>query len=224
MNLILSALAVVLLVFIFPDFIRRHRTGLYALSYVLFFGIVVYALSDVRYVLYENFETLAALFERLFVKGTLPTAIFVAVMFAGALGPRHILGKRLISVRTELSIIGSVLIGAHVVVYTVGFIRNPMLEPLELMLLCTALLSYALVLPLWATSYITVRRRIRPDHWKRLQRLAYVVYFLMFLHGFLIHAFISGSLLDLCAYFAVFGMYLALRIRKCFGDMEVLQK
>lgn len=195
-------------------FIRKHGMGLYALSYALFFACFYYAFSDIRYEMPEFAEGAAAVFERLFIKGTLPTAIFTVVMYAGALNPGWFFTKRLLQVRMELSIIGSVLISAHILIYLIGFIKHPIYEALELSLLLSAAAAFLLLIPLWATSYIKIRRRMSPILWKRVQKLAYPLYFLIFLHGAVIHALLTKSSADFCAYIFVFGVYLALKLKK----------
>lgn len=45
----------------------------------------------------------------------------------------------------------------------------------------------AIMLPLFITSFKRVRRRMKPGNWKRLQRLAYVFYGLMYIHVLLLN-------------------------------------
>lgn len=121
-------------------------------------------------------------------------AIYLAVMFAGALPKRWKITKRLLSVRSEMSIIGGIVIFAHclrvISLVPLSFSRYWGLiwseGALPMMLACgiigPALLA-CFVVP-WVTSFPPVRRRMSFSTWKKTQRLAYPFMALLVLQGF----------------------------------------
>ena len=122
--------------------------------------------------------------------------LYFIVMFAGAL-ERTPLVKRLLSVRSELSVIGGIVIAAHLV-RVVGFLMlslSPMWErmwgqPAAGIMFAAAVivglpLTVTFLVP-WITSFKAVRRRLSPKAWKRTQLLAYPFVFLMVAQGFLL--------------------------------------
>lgn len=119
---------------------------------------------------------------------------YLVVMFIGALD-RTPLVKRLLSVRTELSVIGGIIIMGHVVrVATMPFLfANPAWMDMwgspagEFMFAAVVvvgpLLTLVFVVP-WITSFRAIRRRMQPATWKKVQKLAYPFMVLLVLQGF----------------------------------------
>lgn len=120
-------------------------------------------------------------------------AIYLAVMFAGALPKRWKATKRLLSIRSEMSIIGGIVIFAHC-------LRVLSLAPLSFswywgliwgegalpMLLACGVVGPALLVCFmvpWVTSFPFVRRRMSYPAWKRTQKLAYPFMALLVLQG-----------------------------------------
>lgn len=123
-------------------------------------------------------------------------SFYLIVMFAGAL-ERTPWVKRLLSVRTELSVVGGIVIAGH----TLRVLRLPAMMASEgmrqawgspageLMFAASTVVGPVLgvlFLVLWVTSFRAVRRRMQPGAWKRLQRLAYPFMALMLAQGFLL--------------------------------------
>lgn len=123
-----------------------------------------------------------------FARGALSTAFFVVVMYLGVL-PAKLPGvKALRSVRSEMSIIGCILAIGHVIYF--GIYYFPRLfaspdEPLPLPYAVATWITIALLIlmaPLLVTSFRALRKRMRPGNWKRVQRLAYPFYALLYTH------------------------------------------
>lgn len=122
--------------------------------------------------------------------------LYLVVMFVGAL-ERTPLVKRLLSIRSELSVIAGIVIAAHVV-RVAGFFTlslTPMWErvwgqPAASLMFAAAVivgvpLTATFLVP-WVTSFKVVRRRMSQKAWKRTQLLAYPFIALMVAQGFLL--------------------------------------
>ena len=122
--------------------------------------------------------------------------LYFVVMFAGAL-ERTPAVKRLLSVRTELSVIGGFLVAGHLV-RVFGFLAmsltpawgqiwgHPAAELMFAAAVVVGLPLTATFLAPWITSFRFVRRRMPAGAWKRVQKLAYPFMFLMVAQGFLL--------------------------------------
>lgn len=160
----------------------------------------------------------------LFSRGALATALFIVVMFTGALPNGSAAIKRLMPVRAELSIIASFLTLGHNIAfgktYFVQLFTAPERLPVPILLaaVCSALMI-AILLPLLVTSFRTVRRRMRPRAWKKLQRASYAFYALIYVHVMLLYVplYQQGTgeyLINIVAYSVIFFGYAAMRLRK----------
>ncbi len=139
-------------------------------------------------------------------------SLYVIVMFIGAL-KKKVVVKRLLSIRTEMSVIGGIIIFGHV------------LTVLELLMLSVmpiwdiiwgpaATIMFAAIMPVgvaltlcflipWITSFRVVRKAMSYKTWKNIQKLAYPFMILMLLQGFLLalgHA-IYGMPLEYMTFF-----------------------
>ena len=160
----------------------------------------------------------------LFSRGALATALFIVVMFTGALPNGSSAIRRLMPVRAELSIIASFLTLGHNIAFgRTYFVRlftapEQLPAPLLLAAICSALMI-AILLPLLITSFRAVRRKMRPRAWKKLQRTAYAFYALIYLHVMLLYVPLyqqgnRGYLANILAYTLIFFAYAAMRLRK----------
>lgn len=148
------------------------------------------------------------------VMGTLSTLLtssyagvsfFLIVMFIGAMRPSPLV-KRLYAVRSELSILGGIIIFGHVL-RVFDFPANFANEQFSTiwgptacgwMIVATAVIGPLLTVVFlvgWTTSFPAIRRRMKPRTWKRLQRAtAYPFMALMLAQGFCLavgHALIA---------------------------------
>ncbi len=154
-------------------------------------------------------------------KGILATAFLTVVIFIGVLPEGSKYRKKLVPIRAELSIIGSILIISHVISYSALYIAQllraaALKSAVEVALILSVVLTIIFV-PLAITSINAVRKRMRLATWKRLQKLTYPFLALTYAH---IIAFLFPSLLQLSmhafltcgAYTVVFGLYTVLRL------------
>ena len=119
-------------------------------------------------------------------KGALSGALFVIIMWAGALPNGHRLLKRIMPVRGQLSILACILVFAHAVTfrnYILSLFTAPgKLKGTVLAASICSLLLLLIMLPLFVTSFKAVRRKMNAKRWKALQRTAYVFYGLILGH------------------------------------------
>lgn len=160
----------------------------------------------------------------IFAKGSLGTAMFVAVMYAGALPKGSKLIAPLMKIRGELSITAAILVLCHNFTYGITYFKMLFIKPeaLSATQLTAAIISLVLIIimiVLTVTSFQAVRKKMQAKKWKQLQRTAYVFYGLMYVHIMLIN--IPYARLGLGMYVAnvviysiVFLGYAAMRIAK----------
>lgn len=95
------------------------------------------------------------------------------VMFAGVFRKRWIVYKKILLVRGDLAILGFIFLIPHGI------------ERLSLALngyQSTGLVAAIVMLPLTISSFMIIRKRIRPDRWKKLHKLAYLAYLMIYIH------------------------------------------
>lgn len=119
---------------------------------------------------------------------------YLIVMFAGAL-ERTPTVKRLLSVRSELSVIGGIVVMGHVVrIVDFPFLfANPLWSQIwgspavDYMFIAAVVIGPVLTLCFlvpWITSFRVIRKRMAPATWKKTQKLAYPFMALMVAQGF----------------------------------------
>ena len=157
-------------------------------------------------------------------RGAFATALFAAVMWTGALpnGSKSI--RLLMPIRGELSILACILTLAHNISYGRTYFRFLFAQPgrLPANQLAAAICSLVLIiimLPLFVTSFPVVRKKMNARSWKRLQRLAYGFYALLYVHIMLLSVPYAlegrgGYVLNVLVYSVVFLGYAVCRIMK----------
>ncbi|MGV8084286.1 MAG: hypothetical protein AB2L09_11735 [Coriobacteriia bacterium] len=166
-------------------------------------------------------------------RGILAMALFVVVMYSGVF-PR---GSRVTGVlgpiRAELSIIACILALAHCVNYLDSYIgilltNVAVIGMNQFASLVLALVLFAMLIVLGATSLKSIRRHMKAATWKNIQRSSYVFFGLIYVHALLVlyPSAIKGvgdALPTLVAGGVVFGLYYVLRISRHLSDKKKLQ-
>lgn len=155
--------------------------------------------------------------------GTLPTALFVIVMYARVLPKKSRVFRCAMSLRGETAILAAIFGLTHIVYYG-HFIekRTRIMQGIsvtEIVTLAIAALLILLLVPLTITSFKRIRRKMNGKRWKKLQSWSYLFYGLLYFHIALAlyPGAVSGDrrkIADLCCYTAIFGIYLAMRVGK----------
>jgi DMSO/TMAO reductase YedYZ heme-binding membrane subunit len=154
-------------------------------------------------------------------RGYIALSLFALVMFVGAFDDDSLIRRTLQPIRAELSIIASILIVGHFLPYLMGYMQQltglVLIRTNIVISLGISLALLILLVPLTVTSFTVVKRRMRPAIWKKLQKLAYVFFLLVYVHltAFLLPSAIQGSptaLTSVAIYSVIFLAYLALRV------------
>lgn len=212
MDLFIVIGAVVLLSLCASNRIKKYGKGIYALSAFISLAALVWQFGPWREDAPDELIEWIILGEKYFLRGIIATGIFIVVMWTGALNPKKSYTKKLLKVRAEWSVIGGMFIIPHIISRAVLYWPPSELRPAELFLYIDGILCLVLLIPLWLTSFIPIRRKMPAKAWKRLQKLAYPFYALIGLHGIILHFCLSGVQPAAWAYVCIFGLYLVKRI------------
>lgn len=217
MLLIISLVLAVAFVFLCGKALKKHPNLFY-----IGVGIITAVLALIPFDGVPDFVNnyILALFRR----GSLATAIFIIVMYTGALKNGSALMKKLIVIRGELSIMASIMILCHNIffgkTYFVRLFTSASTMPVtQLLAAIASLLMLVIMIPLAIMSFPKVRKKMKPKLWKRLQHFAYAFYALIYIHIFLLtyssaQARRGDYALSLILYTIIFGVYLVMRVRK----------
>lgn len=214
---ILSLVLALLLVVGLGDQIKKYPVVFYTLSVVLGVGVSVYYQMGFQETLPEWLtDYVIAPFKR----GAFSTALFILVMYAGALNTKWSITKKLYKVRGEISIIACILTLAHNFIYgrkhfpNLFFHANEM-KPQYFIATLLTLVMILMMLPLMVTSFQVVRKRMPSHTWKKVQKMAYPFFALIYIHimtVFLPRA--EKKWLEILLYTVIFAGYAVLRVRK----------
>ena len=111
-----------------------------------------------------------------FIKGFIGFAFFYVVMITGALNPKWKLTKKLRGVRAPYSIIGFVLLMSHTLNYAAEILSQQRAIPYF------GIGAFIIMIPLFITSFLEIRKKMKPQTWTKLQRWAYLSYALILIH------------------------------------------
>ena len=217
MLFIISLIIVALFIYFLKDSLKKYANIFYIGAAVI--SIAVFLLEFLPMHLFVKNNILG-----IFAKGSLGTAMFVVVMYTGALPKGNKLIAPLMKIRGELSITAAILVLCHNFTYGMTYFRmlftkTSLLSATQLAAAVISLVLISIMLVLTVTSFPSVRKKMQAKKWKQLQRTAYVFYGLMYVHIMLIN--IPYARLGLGMYVAnvviysiVFLGYAAMRISK----------
>ena len=217
MLFIISLIIVALFIYFLKDSLKKYANIFYIGAAVI--SIAVFLLEFLPMHLFVKNNILG-----IFAKGSLGTAMFVVVMYTGALTKGNKLIAPLMKIRGELSITAAILVLCHNFTYGMTYFRmlftkTSLLSATQLAAAVISLVLIAIMIVLTVTSFPSVRKKMQAKKWKQLQRTAYVFYGLMYVHIMLIN--IPYARLGLGMYVAnvviysiVFLGYAAMRIAK----------
>lgn len=159
-------------------------------------------------------------------QAALSMALFVIVMFIGALPRKSAAFRHLMPVRSQLSILACILALGHMVVYLLciprlfsgGLVTAGVLAGFAVAVALTVLLAV-----LGPTSVQKVRERLGHRRWKAVQRWAYLFYGLTYGHLMLVLApsveqGVATATATAAVYTAVFAVYTVARIGRVVAD------
>jgi DMSO/TMAO reductase YedYZ heme-binding membrane subunit len=159
-------------------------------------------------------------------------ALFALVMFAGVFSEGSRIRAILLPLRRELSILGCIFASGHVIAYASTFLPRLLgggvaTEMNLAVSLSISLILTALLVLLTVTSFVAVRRVMKPESWRRVQLLAYPFFGLIYLHLIFVltPSALTGNpstILSITVYTVLFVGYLTLRLRKALLERRQL--
>ena len=227
MQFVISLCLVTLIVLVAGEVLRKRPLPFYVGAILLASVSVAFSWNGIR------------ILEPVIARGALTGALFTLVMFAGAFPQGSFGAKTFMTVRAQLSIIGSIFALSHglslgksyFLRIVSGIVGKENAGSFDFITIISLLISATLLLvmlPLFVTSFKVIRKKMNPKAWKNLQRFAYLFYALMYLH---ILAFeipkamrgVKGYAVNVFAYSLVFMSYLFCRIlRAAYKDRKEL--
>lgn len=221
MVFLISLILTALLIASGRNFLKKHAAVCYVLAAAISAAVVVCTATGAS----AAFPAwVRSWIWPIFARSALSTALFAAVMYAGAVPNGSKLMKAVMPIRGELSIIASILTLGHNISFGLTYFRLLFTQPdrlpvNQLLAAICSLVMLCIMLPLFITSFKCVRKKMKGSSWKKLQRLAYGFYALIYIHVLLLT--IPGAqkgngsyLLTVVVYSVVFLTYGALRVRK----------
>lgn len=226
MNLIISLIIATAVAYYGKTIIRKKSTWCYIGTLVASVGLIAAYTSIAKS---QGTFLNDSVFGAPVYAGSIATALFIIVMYLGAVPKKHWLFKNFRGIRGQLSIIATILTLVHNV--TMLFYVKPIMMAGGTMAVMfrfvaiTTLLMLLLLLPLFITSFICVHKKMKEKTWKKVQRLAYPYYALIYIHVLLgnVPGMLGGDVMDtidVLVYSVVFITYFVLRIKKAIQDKK----
>ncbi len=137
--------------------------------------------------------------------GYVGLSFFLVVMYSGVV-EKGKMKKSLVATRAEMAILGTIFIAVHglkSIIYYTFDLKVLFSAPLSFYI---GIISLVIAIPLFITSFMKIRKKMKGKNWKRLHKLAYIFYLAVGLHLILIQ---NDRMLF---YIGIFGLYFVLRI------------
>ncbi|MBQ9895004.1 MAG: FMN-binding protein [Ruminococcus sp.] len=225
MLFLISLVIAVLVAFCLDKPLKKHPVLFYAAAAVLTVITIITEQSNV---------TISNSFVRdyvlgVFTRGALGAAFWAVVMWAGALPNGTFAIKKIMPIRGELSITAAILTLSHVITYGIQHISDIIRDRTGsgdafrsfVITSIVCLVMVLIMIPLTIMSFKTIRKKMDPKTWKKIQRAAYIFYAFIFVHVMVL--FIpkaqkgkDGYFLSVIVYSVIFIGYAVMRIRKAY--------
>ncbi|MBX4264597.1 ferric reductase-like transmembrane domain-containing protein [Clostridium estertheticum] len=221
MIFIYSLIFVLLLSLLFTSNIKKNYWTYYLIS--IFIGIITTVYEVLRITSDVKIYGFPLFLEKIFIRGYISIAFFILVMFAGALNPKWKITRKLQNIRAELAIIASIFIIPHALIYFVRFIilklpkmfSTGVIPKLYIAYIIAGIIAFVIMIPLFITSFKRIRSKMQSGKWRKLQKRAYIFYFLIYIHILIIMLNEKETdLLKLSSYTIIFGTYTILKLIK----------
>ncbi|SHJ21158.1 FMN-binding protein [Pseudobutyrivibrio xylanivorans] len=222
MVFLISLCLALIFILVCGDSLKKNPVPFYIGTFAISFLSIFAAWSDMA---------MPALIENWIIPivagGGLTGAFFAIVMYAGAFPNRSLGAKTFIPLRGPLSIIASINGLGHSVAYGLSYYKKALngFSELSTSLIIFIVLSTIMTLimiPLFITSFVSVRRKMKAVTWKKLQRMAYIFYALLFVHVMMLMVppALKGSKgydITVFVYVFIYLSYLVCRLAKATG-------
>ena len=229
MILIYSLIFAAGLSLIFTKQIKKYYWLFYSLAILL--AASTFGFELLRLISNKKLYGIVADIEKASIKGILSIAFFFLVMVAGALNTKWNLTRKMYSIRAELAIIASILMLPHGFIYIIRFIMSVNKSGIRalpityLSYIIVGIIGFIIMIPLFITSFKSIRRKMSAIKWKKIQKWAYAFYFLGYAHIFII--LVNKKSIDwtkLSTYTILFGAYTVMKIIKVIKSKKVKAK
>jgi len=221
MIFICTLVLVSILSLLFTSSIKKNSHMYYSLAG--FIAIITSIYEILRITSNMKLDGFILTLEKTSIRGLISISFFILVMYAGALNSKWTITRKLLSVRAELAILGSIMMLPHGVIYFVRFlilklpkiISEGTFPILYFTYIAIGIIGFIVMIPLFITSIKKMRRKMKGQQWKKLQRWAYLFYFLAYAH--ILFILLNEKEIDwlrLSSYTIIFSGYMSLRLLK----------
>lgn len=217
MNLITGILFTIIFYSLTANLIKKYPVIFY-LGIYAWTGFVVYYYNmgfD------RNFPTwFNEYFMKIFSRGIFATASFMIVMFLGTITKHNDFSKKLMAIRGEMSIMASLLVFSHNIIFGLRYFpilfTNPSSMPQrQLIASIITIFLLLMLIPLFVTSFKTVRRKMKAKSWKNLQKMAYPFFIGIYIHVMVLYSSNwKENMVGVVIYTLIYLAYIILRLRK----------
>ncbi|MDU5560292.1 hypothetical protein [Anaerococcus vaginalis] len=217
MTLITGILFTIIFYSLTKDLIKKYPVIFY-LGIYAWTGFVVYYYNmgfD------RNFPTwFNEYFMKIFSRGIFATASFMIVMFLGTITKHNDFSKKLMAIRGEMSIMASLLVFSHNIIFGLRYFpilfTNPSSMPTrQLIASIITIFLLLMLIPLFVTSFKTVRRKMKAKSWKNLQKMAYPFFIGIYVHVMVLYSSNwKENMVGVVIYTLIYLAYIILRLRK----------
>lgn len=217
MTLITGILFTIIFYSLTKDLIKKYPVIFY-LGIYAWTGFVVYYYNmgfD------RNFPTwFNEYFMKIFSRGIFATASFMIVMFLGTITKHNDFSKKLMAIRGEMSIMASLLVFSHNIIFGLRYFpilfTNPSAMPQrQLIASIITIFLLLMLIPLFVTSFKTIRRKMKAKSWKNLQKMAYPFFIGIYVHVMVLYSSNwKENMLGVVIYTLIYLAYIILRLRK----------
>ncbi|SDB19222.1 DMSO/TMAO reductase YedYZ, heme-binding membrane subunit [Pseudobutyrivibrio sp. YE44] len=182
MTILVSLCLALLLTIVFTEQLKKNANIFYIIATLIALVSVAVVWLGITLPEWVNLWLIPIL-----AKGGLTGAFFIIVMFAGAFPNRSLGAKLFMPLRSQLSIIASILGIGHGLAYSKSYFLmmkngSSNMKISTVVFIIISALMFAIMIPLFVTSFTSVKRKMKGGNWKKLQRLAYVFYGLQYIH------------------------------------------
>lgn len=185
--------------------IKKHAATYYivfAIPFILILVPFVCRLFGVEMFSFNKIPFLGAVMRDYIHMGTFGHPLLIIIMYTGALNPKIQFVKKLYSIRKELSIISGFPVLTHSLIRITNTFPNSLkffTNNAEYMVnsevtsklgagisnfsFVIGILLFVIFVPLWITSFDSVHKKMGNVKWRKLQKWAYVLYAILFIHA-----------------------------------------
>lgn len=217
MNLITGILFTIIFYSLTANLIKKYPVVFYVGIYV-WTGLVVYYYNmgfDRNFPAWFN-----EYFMKIFSRGIFATASFMIVMFLGTITKHNDFSKKLMAIRGEMSIMASLLVFSHNIIFGLRYFpilfTNPSSMPQrQLIASIITIFLLLMLIPLFVTSFKTIRRKMKAKSWKNLQKMAYPFFIGIYVHVMVLYSSNwKENMVGVVIYTLIYLAYIILRLRK----------